>query len=276
MAEPRDRKGTGTGDHEPYPGLQIIHAGLFRTATKSMALAYRELGYTAHHGLDDVLNGNPWIQLEHAAEATWPGVQGSQPRVKFTRKDWDEIWAPYDVYTDLGSMFVPELIEAYPDAKVVIVKRDPDKWWPSFKTELLDSLWHPRAWLVNWITWNIIRCRAPFTMMKVHLGFFGVQNRADIDAVAKQRYEEYYEHVLRAVPAERRLVYELGSGWEPLCKFLDKPVPDKPFPRVNDRAEHDKGEKERMETIKKAFLKFLVPFLVAGAAVGIAIYAYRT
>ena len=26
------------------------------------------------------------------------------------------------------------------------------------------------------------------------------------------------------------------TGWEPLCKFLDLPVPDIPFPRVNDSA----------------------------------------
>ena len=54
-------------DRKPYPGLQIIHAGLFRTATMSMSLAYRELGYTPHHGLDDVI-GNPWTQHENAAE----------------------------------------------------------------------------------------------------------------------------------------------------------------------------------------------------------------
>lgn len=80
----------GKHAQEPYSGLKIIHAGLFRTATKSMAIAYRELGYSAHHGLDDVL-GNPWTQLERAAEATWPGVPSSQPRAKLTRKDWDKI-----------------------------------------------------------------------------------------------------------------------------------------------------------------------------------------
>lgn len=273
----RAAKDTGSAatnnDHDSYSGLHIIHAGLFRTATKSMAFAYRELGYKAHHGLDDVLN-NPWTQLEHAAEATWPGVQGSQPRAKLTREEWDKVWAPFEVCTDLGSMFVPELIKVYPGAKVVIVKRDPDRWWASFKTELLDTLWHPRAWLINWITWNIIRCRAPFAMMKLHLGFFDVQDRADIDAVAKQKYEEYYGEILRAVPAERRLVYEMGSGWEPLCKFLDKPIPNKPFPRVNERADHDQGEKERRRTVMNALYWVLVPILVSGAAMGIASSVY--
>jgi hypothetical protein len=32
-------------------------------------------------------------------------------------------------------------------------------------------------------------------------------------------------------------VYEIKQGWEPLCEFLEVPVPDIPFPRTNDRKE---------------------------------------
>lgn len=278
VTDPRAIADTGitatSRNRNPYSGLQIIHAGLFRTATRSMAFAYRELGYDAHHGLDDVL-GNPWTQLEQAAEATWPGIPDSQPREKYTRKDWDKVWAPFDVCTDLGSPFVPELIKIYPEAKVVIVKRDTDKWWASFETELLDTLWHPRSWLINWITWNIIKSRAPFAMMKIHYGFFGVRERADINAVAKRKYEEYYENIINTVPPERTLIYDIQSGWEPLCKFLDKPVPDKPFPRVNEKAEHDKSAKERTRKVMMAFYKVLAPVLIAGIAVCIAVYTLQ-
>jgi hypothetical protein len=72
-------------------GLVVIHAGLFRTATASMAEAYRILGYKVHHGLEDSL-GNPWTQLEYAAEATWPTVPNARPRPRFTRRDWDMLW----------------------------------------------------------------------------------------------------------------------------------------------------------------------------------------
>ena len=27
---------------------------------------------------------------------------------------------------------------------------------------------------------------------------------------------------------------EMGEGWAPLCKMLDRPVPEKPFPSAND------------------------------------------
>jgi Sulfotransferase domain len=29
-------------------------------------------------------------------------------------------------------------------------------------------------------------------------------------------------------------VWEVTEGWEPLCRFLDVPAPDTPFPRLND------------------------------------------
>lgn len=32
------------------------------------------------------------------------------------------------------------------------------------------------------------------------------------------------------------LKYEFGSGWEPLCKFLGKELPDEPFPHCNAAA----------------------------------------
>ena len=33
-------------------------------------------------------------------------------------------------------------------------------------------------------------------------------------------------------------MYELSEGWEPLCRFLEVPVPErKPFPRLNDTAQ---------------------------------------
>ena len=32
-------------------------------------------------------------------------------------------------------------------------------------------------------------------------------------------------------------MWSVTEGWEPLCEFLEVPVPDMPFPRVNDSRE---------------------------------------
>ncbi|HUB36310.1 MAG TPA: sulfotransferase, partial [Solirubrobacteraceae bacterium] len=45
------------------------------------------------------------------------------------------------------------------------------------------------------------------------------------------------EAVKSAIPSERLLVWSVSEGWEPLCEFLELPVPDEPLPHVNDRAE---------------------------------------
>ena len=38
------------------------------------------------------------------------------------------------------------------------------------------------------------------------------------------------------VPPDRLLVFDVKEGWPPLCAFLKKPVPNTPFPNVNDAA----------------------------------------
>jgi len=47
-------------------------------------------------------------------------------------------------------------------------------------------------------------------------------------------FKDHEEEVKRTVPPDRLLVYSVKEGWEPLCAFLGVPVPDEPFPRVND------------------------------------------
>ena len=45
------------------------------------------------------------------------------------------------------------------------------------------------------------------------------------------------EEVQASIPDERLLVWDVGEGWEPLCEFLELPVPATPLPHINDRKE---------------------------------------
>ena len=47
------------------------------------------------------------------------------------------------------------------------------------------------------------------------------------------RYEDHNELVQKTIPKENLLVWNLKDGWEPLCKFLNVPIPDVPIPREN-------------------------------------------
>ena len=55
-------------------------------------------------------------------------------------------------------------------------------------------------------------------------------------ATATQFFNQWVETAKRHVPKDQLLVFEVKQGWAPLCKFLGVPIPDTPFPRVNDSA----------------------------------------
>lgn len=48
-------------------------------------------------------------------------------------------------------------------------------------------------------------------------------------------YEAWNQFVIDTVPADRLLIFNVKEGWEPLCKFLNIPTPEGPFPHINDR-----------------------------------------
>ena len=248
-------------------GLAVIHVALFRMATRSLAEAYRILGYRTHHGIDDIL-GSPWDLIEHAAEATWPDVPNARPRPRFTRADWDAVWAAeFDIVTDLACPFVDQLIAAYPDAKIVVVQRDFDSWWASYQAGVLDKLFAPTQQVIVFLLSYVIGTRAAHAMFKVNYGLFGARSLSEIETNARETYDRYYRTVRDAVPAERRLEYTMGDGWEPLCKFLGKEVPDMPFPRLNDNKYRKEKQTQGQWMVFGDSFKKLAPWVLGPAAV---------
>nr|XP_039273574.1 uncharacterized protein LOC120347597 [Styela clava] len=53
--------------------------------------------------------------------------------------------------------------------------------------------------------------------------------------VLKKRYRDHNTSVLQRAPKDRLLKMNLSDGWEPLCKFLGKPIPNVPFPHKNKK-----------------------------------------
>jgi len=51
--------------------------------------------------------------------------------------------------------------------------------------------------------------------------------------VFRSRYRQHNLYVKTYCKKEDLLLFQLGEGWAPLCKFLNKPVPDVPFPHMN-------------------------------------------
>ena len=47
-------------------------------------------------------------------------------------------------------------------------------------------------------------------------------------------FNTWVQHVKETVPEDRLLIFEAKQGWEPLCTFLNLPIPEESFPNVND------------------------------------------
>lgn len=55
--------------------------------------------------------------------------------------------------------------------------------------------------------------------------------------------------IISRIPKERLLVFQVQEGWKPLCEFLDVPIPDEPFPRLNDTANMEKIFKKSAQVV---------------------------
>lgn len=161
----------------------------------------------------------------------------------FGRAEWDQLLGAYRATTDSpGCFFAAELMEAYPEARVVLVERDVDRWLASFSSTVM---------LVQWPGWGmrcalgVLRYRFGRLMdpyLRLSRAVWGADSREEQGVKAREIYRAHYAEVRAKARPGQLLEYKLGDGWEPLCEFLGKPVPDEPFPNVNDTAMfHDIG-----------------------------------
>lgn len=200
--------------------LEVIGAGFGRTGTLSLKVALERLGFgPCHHML--ALFENP------------DGIRLWRKAARGESVDWDEVYRGYRSTVDWpGARFWCELAEHYPAAKVILSTRDPERWYDSalgtiHRAAMDDSppaspvLAEMRA-MAREVVWD---------------GLF--EGRFTDRDHSLRIFNEHIEAVRGRLPANRLLVFEVAQGWEPLCEFLGKPVPDEPFPRRNRREEFD-------------------------------------
>ena len=200
--------------------LKIIGAGFGRTGTDSMKAALEQLGFGPCHHMKELL-ADP-EQMQH-----WRWIAaGNTP-------DWNETFANYRSAVDWPSAFYwRELAANFPGAKVLLTLRSAESWHESFSRTILPVL-EARTTPESVGTRVILE------------GVFGGRGGDRAHAIAC--FERNTAAVMAAIPPERLLVYHVGDGWEPLCRFLDQPVPATPFPRKNS-AEEFQAMVARIET----------------------------
>lgn len=196
--------------------LSVIGAGFGRTGTLSLKLALERLGFAPCHHMVEV-----FARPEQAS--VWRAAADGDA------VDWDALLAGYGAAVDWpAAHFWRELATHYPAAKVILTLRDPDSWHRSIcatiaRAAAADSVPDPGA-------------QAVMAMGRSLLERIFAGRLADPDH-AKAAFRHHIDTVKASLPRERLLVFEAGEGWEPLCRFLARPVPDEPFPRANSTAE---------------------------------------
>merc|ERR1712141_450497 len=76
----------------------------------------------------------------------------------------------------------------------------------------------------------------------------------------KQNYRKHNAYVISTVPKENLLVWNLKDGWEPVCKFLNKPIPNQPIPHDNKTGDKEYIQKYFLDQplFKEAGNKFMM------------------
>jgi len=208
--------------------LQIIGAGFGRTGTTSLYMALGQLGFPCYHMFELVQNkaNRPHLDFWHKVANTPAGTQ----------HDWDTVFANYTAAVDNPACCVwPELMEAYPDAKVILSlhPKGPNAWYDS----TMETIYAPeRMW-----QFKVLRLASPWARKFGDMVTRLVWQRSHQGTMADRAkaiafYEQHTERVKAGVPADRLLVFSADQGWEPLCAFLGVPVPADAYPEANDRA----------------------------------------
>lgn len=248
---------------------------------KGMRAALKKLGISECYHMVTLMNNvdtDPQ-QWARAIRAKYLG-QG-----QWTKQDWDRLLDDSQAVVDVpAALFGVELAEAYPDAKVVILNRDAEKWYESTLNSVA-TLASPSPTRIARLLYNLVldpRTRSHHgTMMLMNKEALGFDHAKEKDK-ALQWYERVYAEFREKIPEHRRIEFQVQDGWGPLCKHLGVDVPmvkdstgkmvEAPFPHLNDREVFLANIQKHFELGTKRATSKLFEYIGQAAVVGAAGY----
>ncbi|KAF8564374.1 NAD dependent epimerase/dehydratase [Paragonimus westermani] len=150
--------------------------------------------------------------------------------------------------------------------EVVLTVRDKHSWLESVRATILPRYDFRRC---DWANRMVIAYLNGRDFLKMHFTIWqralGQSVDTSNDEMVLTAYDRWIDKAKRIVPENRLLVFQVKDGWEPLCKFLNVPVPNQPFPKVNERAEFVKRVEsaQRMAKLLRWGVRFIVGFTMA-------------
>ena len=198
--------------------MKIICAGLGKTGTKSITKALRHLGFIVFDWEEQTFDF-----LDH-----WVDVlkSGAQPDVK-------RVYQNADAVVDFPGTFIwEEILEAFPESKVILSEREEDSWIKSAVNQVINAVKSREFYKMLSRTAR----KMYFVLYSYINAVFGSTNPSST-CVSRKRYRMHNHRVKSLVPPGKLLVYNVKQGWKPLCDFLGCEVPTVAFPHENIKGE---------------------------------------
>ena len=231
--------------------LKVIGAGLGRTGTLSLKVALERLGFDKCYHMTEVIAHPDHVPV-------WEAAGRGEP------VDWEALFRGYRATVDWpGCNFYREFLARYPDAKVILTVRDPERWYDSAGRPSTPCGPPSRAG-------DTSRMRRLLTMTErlIWDGVFG--GRFEDKTHAIEVFHRHNEEVKQRRPARAAAGLRGQGGLGSAVRFLGVPVPEgEPFPHVND-AEEFRSRIRRMsrmvQTVTYSALG-LAALVIAGLAI---------
>uniref|UniRef100_A0A5K3ETH3 NAD dependent epimerase/dehydratase n=1 Tax=Mesocestoides corti TaxID=53468 RepID=A0A5K3ETH3_MESCO len=208
--------------------LLVIGAGLMRTGTLSLQTS-----------LEYLLQRPCYHMSRVARELREPAIRQWIEVYRNAGGGIDQPLSGYGATVDYPACaFYKELLDAHPEAKVILTVRDADDWVASCRATMLSpEMLQKPSWGLR-----IVHALAnTSSLLELHDIMFGKTIGPDFstfsDSDLKHAFNKWNAGVIASVPNDRLLVFDPKDGWDPLCKFLGLPKPLVPFPHVNKRSE---------------------------------------
>jgi Sulfotransferase domain len=228
--------------------MKVIGAGISRTGTMTMQAALETLGYHCYHMKEvprEPGHLDAWYQF----------VSGQAPM------DWHALFRTFEATVDTPACwYYQDLMETFPEAKVILTVREPERWYESFvRLRTTVNRFHPVSRLIP-------------KMAKMYRLIDALQDKVFGGSLERPNcirvFNEHNDAVQRIVPKDRLLVFRVADGWEPLCQFLGCAVPEgTPFPHLNE------GDQTLKDVVRQLFIG---PWVrrIALTAIGLAVLAW--
>lgn len=236
-------------DVSHYSADTVLIADVMRTAIR---MALNILGIQTYHTVDAMQNGDLPFWNE-ALAARYGGI-----KTPYDADDWSKILWSYEGIIDGPAMFfLEEWLAQNPEAKVILNKRPFQDWYRSVsRTGMQLTTWRWWPYLRPFLSaesraWHEYACC--FLTMVGGSGPFVTTPHPEYwtEEQYRKTYDAHYPRVRSLVPADRILEFDLYKhGWDELCAFLGKEIPEEPFPHTNQS--RDMVEQRKMLWVKEA------------------------